>query len=329
MANSVGVAYPAIAETRLGSLAIAVPPPEEQALITRFLDQATSHIDRYIRAKEKLIALLKQQKLVLVDQVVRGRFDVGTGEPYAAYKPSGLDWLGDVPAHWSTLQLGRIGRFFKGSGGTKADERETGVPCIRYGDLYTQHQYFITSSRSCVAPRLATSTYTPIRYGDVLFAGSGETIDEIGKSAVNLIEGSVCCGGDVIVFRPSVGVDARFLGYATDCPAAAHQKACMGRGITVMHIYSSELKHMTVALPHPGEQARIARFLDEATTAIDGVIAGSRRQIELLLEYRTRLVADVVTGKVDVREAKGLPDKDPVAEEKGLEKARQLFGDKV
>ena len=162
-------------------------------------------------------------------------------KPYPEYKDSSVEWLRAVPAHWEVRQLGRIGRFFKGGGGTKEDTRDSGVPCVRYGDLYTQHQFFITTTRACVTPELANTVYTPIRHGDVLFAGSGETIDEIGKSAVNLIPGPACCGGDVIILRPSIDADARFLGYAMDCAATARQKACIGRGFTVMHIYSSVL----------------------------------------------------------------------------------------
>ena len=94
-------------------------------------------------------------------------------KPYPAYKASGAEWLGEVPSHWEVRQLGRVGRFSKGSGGTKKDQSEHGIPCIRYGDLYTQHQFFITESRTFVTRRLA-ATYTPVRYGDVLFAGSGE-----------------------------------------------------------------------------------------------------------------------------------------------------------
>ena len=207
-------------------------------------------------------------------------------KPYPTYKDSGVEWLGAVPAHWEVRQLGRVGRFFKGNGGTKEDDAEHGVPCIRYGDLYTHHRFFITESRSCVAPETAAAAYTPLRYGDVLFAGSGETIDEIGKSAVNMIPGRACCGGDVIIFRPAIEVEARFLGYATDSRSAAWQKACMGRGITVMHIYGSELKYLTVALPPPSEQAAIVRFLDHADRRIRRYIRAKEKLIALLEEER-------------------------------------------
>ena len=102
---------------------------------------------------------------------------------YPEMKESGVDWLGRVPAHWEVKKLGQIGRFSKGNGASKEDERAEGIPCIRYGDLYTTHTYFIRDSRACIPPNRAMD-YTPIELGDVLFAGSGETVEEIGKSAV-------------------------------------------------------------------------------------------------------------------------------------------------
>ena len=301
-AESVGIAYPAIAESKLARLKVCVPPTSEQAAITRFLDHATSHIDRYIRAKEKLIALLEEQKQAIINEAVTGRIDVRTGDPYATYKKSGIEGLGNVPAHWQIRELGRMGRFFKGNGGTKADEINEGSPCVRYGDLYTFHRFHVRKTRSFVDPIVATTTYTPIEYGDVLFAGSGETIDEIGKSAVNLMC-SGCCGGDVIVFRPNIEMDAAFLGYATDCPYAARQKARMGRGFTVIHIYSTDLKYMTIAVPPLSDQLAIASFLGQAVKDMDGAIYRTQSQIELAVEYRARLIADIVTGKLDVRRA--------------------------
>ena len=126
---------------------------------------------------------------------------------------------------------------------TKADEVDEGMPCIRYGDTDTQYDFLVRATRSCVDSERA-SEYTRIRHGDILFAASGETLEEIGKSVANLIEGAACCGGDLIVFRPSVDADARFFGYATDCQVARSQKSRMGRGMTVMHIYGDQLKRL-------------------------------------------------------------------------------------
>ena len=229
-----------------------------------------------------------------------------TLQPYPAYKDSGIDWLEEVPEHWEVRWLGTFGRFFKGSGGTKADETDEGVPCVRYGDLYTRHQFHITESKACVAPHRA-GAYTPVRYGDVLFAGSGETLDEIGKSAVNLIRRSAVCGGDVIVFRPTIDVDAEFIGWSTDCRQAAFRKARMGRGMTVMHIYSSDLKRLAVPLPPLPEQTAIARFLAHADRRIRRYLRAKERLIELLAEQKQAIIHQAITGQIDVRTGQPYP----------------------
>ena len=286
----------------ISKLTIPLPTPDEQTAIVRFLNHADDHIQRYVRAKEKLIALLQEHKQAVIHQVVTGQIDVRTGECYPAYRDSCVEWLGEVPQHWDVRRLGQIGTFSKGSGGNKDDEVPEGVPCIRYGDLYTMHKYFIRSSRSCVPSARATD-YTLIRFGDLLFAGSGETMGEIGKSAVNLIRSEVRCGGDIIVFRANREVEPEFLGYATDAPSAVAQKATMGRGFTVMHIYAKQLKRLALTLPPLAEQVEIARFLDDALARIDAGMVVAARQIKLARELRSSLTADVVTGKLDVREA--------------------------
>lgn len=208
-------------------------------------------------------------------------------------KDTGVPALGAVPEHWQVRRLASLGRLFKGNGGSKEDDCAEGVPCVRYGDLYTTHTFHITRSRGFI-PHEKVSEYTPIRYGDVLFAASGETIDEIGKSAVNLIESAACCGGDVVVFRPQFEVNARFLGYATDCRPAAVQKARMGRGITVKHIYDSELRNLVVALPPLDEQAAIVRFLDHADRRIRQYIRAKKKLIALLNEQKQAVLEAVL-----------------------------------
>ena len=219
-------------------------------------------------------------------------------KPYPAMKDSGVETLAQVPGHWEIRQLGRIGRFSKGSGGTKEDEVEGGVPCMRYGDLYNQYRFFIERTRSSVSLEKSES-YTPIYHGDVLFAGSGETIEEIGKSAVNLITEPACAGGDVIIFRPSIAVDAKFLGLATDCPQAVHQKSCMGRGITIMHIYGDELKYLSVALPPLTEQDAIVRYLGHVDRRVRRLVRAKRKLIALLTEQKQAMIHNAVTRGLD------------------------------
>ena len=227
-------------------------------------------------------------------------------KPYASMKDSGVDTLGPVPSDWKVTKLGHIGRLFKGNGGTKEDEVPTGIPCIRYGDLYTRHNYFIHESRACISEKRA-GDYTPIEFGDILFAASGETIDEIGKSAVNLIQGKAHCGGDVIIFRPNGQLDCRFMGYATDFRPAAIQKARMGRGFTVIHIYGDQLKKLAVPLPPIQEQTDIVRFLDHMERRIQRYIGAKQRLIALLEDQKQIIIHQAVTGQIDVRSGRPYP----------------------
>ena len=226
---------------------------------------------------------------------------------YPALKYSDVSWLGAVPKHWDVRRLGQIGRLSKGNGGNKDDGVPTGVPCVRYGDLYTTHTYVIRRSRSFVSQSTAES-YTPIKFGDVLFAASGETYDEIGKSAVNLMQSKACCGGDVILFRPEHPIEAQYMGYATDCHPAAIQKATMGRGITVKHIYGNQLKSLTLALPPLAEQAAISRFLDYADRRIRRYIRAKQKMMALLEEQRQAIIHQAVTGQIEVRTGRPYPD---------------------
>ncbi len=214
---------------------------------------------------------------------------------YPRYRPSGVESLGDVPEHWKVTQLGQLGHFFKGSGGTLRDKTSAGVPCVRYGDIYTTYDYHVRTGIGFVS-ELRASQYTSIHYGDVLFAGSGETIDDIGKSVANLLRVRACCGGDVIVLRPATGmVDPVYSGYAIDTVHASWQKTRMGRGVTVMHIYASDLKYLTIAIPPASEQVAIATYLDRETAQIDALIGKNKILVERLKEQRTALISQAVT----------------------------------
>lgn len=127
-----------------------------------------------------------------------------------------------VPEGWRQQRLSELGAFLKGCGGSKKDESEAGVPVIRYGELYTQHREVIREICSFIRPD-GTSAYTRLRAGDVLFTGSGETLDEIGKATVLLDSAEVYAGGDIIVFRPGKALDPRFAGYAVNSADAVGQ----------------------------------------------------------------------------------------------------------
>ena len=279
------------------STPVLFPPLPEQRAIAAFLDRETVKIDGLVAAQRRLIELLKEKRQAVISHAVTKGLD-----PKAPMKPSGVEWLGDVPAHWEVKRLRQIGRLLKGGGGTKEDVVDAGVPCVRYGDLYTTFSYHITRPRGFVTPERVPD-YTPLHFGDVLFAASGEKLAEIGKSAVNLLTAPAVCGGDVVILRPEIEVESRFLGYACDSPTAAMQKASLGRGTTVKHIYPDELRLILLSLPPLPEQRAIAAFLDRETAKIDTLVAEAESAITLLQERRSALISAAVTGQIDVRNA--------------------------
>ncbi len=277
---------------------VTIPPFEEQIAIAAAIDRETARIDALIDKKTQFIALLKEKRQALITHAVTKGLD-----PNVKMKDSGVEWIGKVPEGWNVLRVARLGVLNKSNGGTKQDNIDYGVPCVRYGDLYTKHNYFIRQTSTFIADSSVTD-YTSIRYGDVLFASSGETFEDIGKSAVNLISGVTCCGGDVIVLRPLANNDPLFLGYALDCSLSRAQKAGMGKGYTVIHVYVEQLRNLMVTIPSQKEQEVIAAYLDSETARIDTLITKTQLSIDLLKERRSAFITAAVTGKIDLRESK-------------------------
>ena len=214
--------------------------------------------------------------------------------PLHEYEPTGLASINQIPTHWYARRLGQIGTFMKGSGGNKDDATDYGLPCIRYGDIYTSYKYHARHARSYISKDRAPD-YARLKHGDALFAASGETVEDIGKSVVNLMTEEAYCGPDIILFRPEAEINPSYLGYVLDCPKIAYQKSCMGRGITIMHIYSSSLKYITIPLPPLEEQAAIVRFLDHANELVSHYISAKERLIALLEEQRQAVIHQAVT----------------------------------
>jgi len=219
-------------------------------------------------------------------------------KPYPAYRDSGVEWIGEVPERWSLLRLANIGPLMKANGGNKQDDADNGIPCIRYGDLYTTYDLLIRHIEKFIIPTAETD-YTVIQYGDILFAASGETFEEIGKSAVNLTETHACCGGDVIVLRPQRKIDPVYLAYAAGSSLAKAQKSLMGKGFTVIHIYGDQLRNLVIAAPSEQEQKLIGAKIENETARIDSLIAKKTRFIELLKEKRQALITQAVTKGLD------------------------------
>jgi len=214
---------------------------------------------------------------------------------YTAYKDSGVEWLGEIPEGWEVKRLASIGKFSKGGGFSKSDLTETGFSAILYGDIYTKYEFKIKIPVRFISPQTAKKSIE-IKKGDLLFTGSGETKEDIGKCVVLDFEGEVYAGGDVIVFKQYLN-DNSFLSYYLNSQIVKDEKAKTAKGEIIVHTYGSKLKEIYVCLPSFYEQTAIAAFLDDKTAKIDRVIAQKQQMIDLLKERKQIIIQNAVTGK--------------------------------
>ena len=293
-ANSVGTAYPAIAESKLAGLSVVIPPLPEQAAIVRYLDHADRRIQRYIDGKERLIALLEEEKQATINQAVTRGLD-----PNVPLKPSGVQWLGDVPAHW---EVSRSKTYYR-----EVDERSiTGTEAL----MSVSHLTGVTPRKSNVTMFMAESNegYKICRPGDIVINTMWAYMAALGvANQTGIVSPSYG------VYRPQNRVlyDTRYLDTLLRVQGYQVEYLSRSTGITSsrLRLYPDQFLNILLLNPPQAEQNAIMTYLETATAKLDGAIAGARRQIELLREYRTRLISDVVTGKLDVREAAAnLPD---------------------
>lgn len=170
-----------------------------------------------------------------------------------------------IPKHWKIKKLGEIGVFFKGKGVPKNKITDTGFKCLTYGDLYTKYDFVMEGVKSFIDKETALISQE-IRYGDICFAGSGETLEDIGKCATFIDDKIGYAGGDIIVFRTEQ--NPIVMSYLLNSDIAKKQKFSMGQGHSVVHIYSSQLEMLKLPLPPLEEQEKIAEILLNCDKAI-------------------------------------------------------------
>jgi type I restriction enzyme S subunit len=320
-AESVGTAYPAIAESRVGSFNVPVPTPWEQTAIVRFLDYMDRRIRRSIRAKQKLIKLLEEYRQALIHQAVTGKIDVRTGKPYPSYKDSGVPWLGEVPEHWEVRRLRTIVELRVSNVDKHSKEDEQPVRLCNYVHVYKHERIRANMDFMKATASAEEIERFRLEQGDVLITKDSEAWDDIGVPA--LVESSaldLISGYHLALLRPSHVVEGAFLLRALQSPQVAYQFHVEATGVTRYGLSHDAIKSALVPLPPLPEQTAIVEYLGAQTAKLDAAIAAARREIELLREYRERLIADVVTGKVDVREvAVQLPYEPPEEEAAELE----------
>jgi type I restriction enzyme S subunit len=285
-----------------------LPPAAEQAAIVRFLDHADRKIRRYIRAKQKLIKLLEEQKQAIIHRAVTRGLD-----PNVRLKPSGVEWLGDVPEHWDVRKLKDVagvqtgltlGKVYLGSS-TKS------YPYLRVANVQVGRVDLSHVKHIDVPEREAAGAM--LRPGDVLMTEGGD-IDKLGRGCVWHAEIPVCLHQNH-VFAVRCNRTLLLPEFLEGLMASEHGRTFFQltakQTTNLAATNSTTLRTFLILLPPLDEQQAIIDDIARRTDAVSRALEDAHSEIILLREYRIRLIADVVTGKLDVRDAAAqLPDED-------------------
>jgi len=288
-----------------------LPPRAEQDQIVAFLRVQDAHIARFIKAKRELIRLLTEQKLRIIDHAVTRGLDASV-----ALKPSGIEWLGDVPGHWDIALLKHIAdvRF---SGVDKySHDGETPVRLCNYTDVYKNDRITGDMDLMRATATVAEIARLTLKAGDVIITKDSESPDDIGVPAwVPEDMPGVLCAYHLGLLRPEPErVMGEFLFRAIGSALIAQQFHVLATGVTRFALGKHDVKNAVIALPPVEEQKTICKWIADECKPLEEAIQRAEEEIKLIREYRDRLIADVVTGQIDVRDWLPGPD-DVVAEE--------------
>lgn len=273
------------------NIEIPLPPLKEQKLIFDFLTNRTSKIDQLISNQEKQIEKLKEYRQAIITKAVTKGLDSN-----APMKDSGIESIGKVPSSWSILKSKYVfDKLVKGLGITKQDISADGdIQCVRYGEIYSKYDIsFCKSYSKTIEKKIPSKVY--LNYGDIVFSGTGELIEEIGTNIVYLGTEKCLAGGDIIVGKHHS--NPNFLNYALYCSSSQIQKSKGKAKLKVVHISPAEIGNVFVAIPPLEEQAKIALYLDEKLSAINKLVEMKQLKIDNLKNYKKSLIYEYVTGK--------------------------------
>jgi type I restriction enzyme S subunit len=249
----------------LSPFQIPVPKIEEQ----RAIATALSDINTLISSLEKLSAKKQDIKQAIIQEL---------------FKPK---------VGWKMKSLGDIGRFSKGHGIRKDESQSGTIPCVRYGELYTKHSDYIKAYYSFISKEVSLSS-KQIKTGDILFAGSGETKEEIGKCAAFIDNIEAYAGGDIIVLSPT-NVNSLFLGYILNSPFLQKQKSRRGQGDAVVHVSAAQLSSVLVPLPPTiEEQTAIAAALFD----LDAELNALESKLQKYRQIKSGMMQTLLTGQI-------------------------------
>jgi type I restriction enzyme S subunit len=276
---------------------VLAPSLEEQNEIVSYLDEETSQIDQLISKKEQLIEKLLERRQVLITRVTTKGLDHNV-----PMKDSGVEWLGDVPLHWSIRPLRSIASTISSPVDKKSIEGQSSVLLCNYTDV--TYNDLIHADINFMQ---ATATLDQIRgyklkAGDTVITKDSETAEDMGLSAFVVAElSNVLCGYHLAIVRPRKKVVPRWLTWSLRGSSSRTQMTLFSRGLTRVSLGQGSLRSIKVATPPADEQTIIASFLDQETAQIDLLVEKARKAIGLLKERRQALITQVVTGKIDVR----------------------------
>ena len=285
---------------------LPIPPPDEQAAIVRYLGHADELISRYISAKERLIALLEEQRQAVIHHAVTRGLD-----PDVPIKPSGIDWVDFIPRRWKTRKIQTLSHpspksFTDGDWIESPYIASDGIRLIQTGNIGTG-QYVEQGYRYISEATFTEFNCTEIAPNDILICRLGDPVaraclaPELGKRMITSV--------DVCILKPNLDVNAKFAVFVMNSPKYLSWVKSLVRGSTRDRISRSMLSKFPIPSPSLQEQNEIVTYLERATENIVVSKHNAERQIKLINEYRSRLIADVVTGQIDVRDAEVvLPD---------------------
>jgi type I restriction enzyme S subunit len=288
-----GGGQPNINQETVSGLRVAAPKISEQSAIASFLDRETAKIDTLVAEQERLIELLKEKRQAVISHAVTKGLN-----PAAPMKDSGIEWLGEVPAHWNVKRLKFISPEITVGIVVEPSKYycDEGVPTLRSlnvkpGKIVEENLVYISDEANDALKK------SKLRSGDVVSVRSGQP----GTTAVipDRLDGCNCI--DLIIIRkPHHGCE-RFLCWYLASDSAVYQFSEGSGGAIQQHFNIGTAANLMVSLPDPDEQRRIADYLNEQTAKFDALIADALRAIELLKEHRSALISAAVTGKIDVR----------------------------
>ena len=279
---------------RFGDIKLPFPPTEEQNQIVTFIKYKITKTNLFILKKKKLIKLLNEQKAAIINQAVTKGLDAT-----AKMKSSDIDWLGDIPEHWIIVPLNY--KFEIQLGKMLDAKRITGeklAPYLRNTDV--QWGKINTEDLPLMDFSEADKEKFSIRHGDLLVCEGGE----IGRCAIWTKEDIECFYQKALHrVRPidSEKTSVKFLFYLMFVASKRGLFSAMGNSSTIEHLPAKKLKKHRFPFPRIEEQTEIVEFIEKETANINLTISTIEKEIALVQEYRTTLIAEAVTGKIDVR----------------------------